>query len=293
MKHAFLITAYCEFEALYRQLTEYAAYFDCYVHIDKKSRAPEELLKKLKEIPNVRLIQKYKINWGGVQHVYAILTLLRMAESSGKNYGYYHIMSANSMLIKKPSDFCAFFEENRGKNFLELSKEENFGNAEVLRERSRYFYFQFLYNVRGRNAAFWKRFEVVSKRIQAKLHVNRKRVYPYKGYLYCSLSADFIAYLLSYCKKNPRYLRQLKYCWVCEEFFFQNLIMESEFAKTAVHDSLIYSIWDDPSRKRPATLDMRDYGEIRASQKMFARKIDAGGVSGELFDRLLADCFGQ
>ena len=122
MKHAFIITAYCDFEALCRQLTEYAAYFDCYVHIDKKSRVPAELMQKLKEIPNVRLIQKYKINWGGVQHVYAILSLLRMAEASGKNYGYYHIMSANSLLIQKPSDFCAFFEKNRGKNFVELSK---------------------------------------------------------------------------------------------------------------------------------------------------------------------------
>ena len=98
-------------------------------------------------------------------------------------------------------------------------------------------------------------------------------------------------YILKYCKENPRYMRDIKYCWVCEEFFVQNIIKESVFEKTIVNDSLIFNIWDDPTRKKPATLDMRDYNELLKTSKIFARKISAEPASRELFDVMLERCF--
>lgn len=44
MKHAFIVTAYHNFDMLQYFLTEYLKESDCYLHIDKKARVPSDFL---------------------------------------------------------------------------------------------------------------------------------------------------------------------------------------------------------------------------------------------------------
>ena len=279
-KNAILITAYNDFEQLMQFCDFYVKYFDVFIHVDRKIPLPDEFIDFAKK-RNIVLLSKYKINWGGIQHLFAVLDLLSIA--CKKNYDRYHIISENTFLIKHPDELTKIFE--KGKNYIGMVPVE--GNT-LLQDRFQYYWFQDLYNIRGKGSKVWHYVERLIYHIQKTFRVKRKLKYPYdyKGYLYCHPSHDFVMWVLQYVKEHPDYLKELRRCYIPEEFFFQNLIMISPFKETLVMDSMIYDVWDDAKRGFPAELNMGDWKELQASNKAFARKF--GSSSQELAKKVMS-----
>lgn len=176
----------------------------------------------------------------------------------------------------------AYFEENKNSNFMEYIEVKKVSGRKDLEEWFSYYRFPFLYNQRGRNRRLWENFEYYFVKLQKKLGIKRDVYFDYKGFAYCHLTHACASYVLQYVSRNKDYMKKIKYCHVGEEFFFQNIIMHSEFADTVVNDSLIYDDWE---RGRPAFLDERDYESMMRSGKLFARKFGAG--SAKLFGMIL------
>lgn len=267
-EHALCITAYNEFDWLIEQCRVYSDYFKIYIHIDKKATYSESQIRELKSIKDVTVISTYLINWGSYRHVLAFLDLLRLAKNDGIRF--YHLISANTILTKHPHTIFRFFSAHPDNNFIETKKDDGNSFNEFEFRYSAYF-FQHLYNRRGRFPEFTRRIESISASIQRKLKIRSRVRFDYKGYVYCHLNDDAVTYALDYANKNPGYLREIKYCCIGEEFFFQNILMHSEFADTVVNDPLIYHEWDKDGNA--VFLDHTYFDVLNRSDALFARKI--------------------
>ena len=234
------------------------------------------------------MIQKYKINWGSYKHILAIVELLKLAVND--NCEYFSVISANTVLVRHPKEVIDFFVENKDDIFMEIVSKDS------LSEKNRFwafdyrysaFFFQHLYNVRSANKVYRKfvniNTEQMIAKFQQKLHLRNNVSFAYKGYVYCHFPRIAAKYVLNYLEENKNYIRELKYCFVGEEFFFQNIFMRMEFSGKVNNTSLIYDVWSE-ERGYPANLNIEDLKEIEKDKFMFARKV--ASINREVFDEI-------
>lgn len=274
LKHAFLITAYNDFDILERCAKMYARLGDVYIHVDKKSGLSEDTRKKLAAIKNTEVVSEYKIYWGSYKHILAVISLAKRARAK-KNYDFYHILTGSTFLSVKDEEFSSFFESNADKNFIEIIPVDD-------RIKERYERFYFLHRYDGRSKKGKRRTQLLLK-LQKKLGIKSGRSFPYRGYFYCHLNGTFMDYLLKYLKNSRKYLKSLKTCFIPEEFFFQNIIMKSDFAESVINDHLIYNVWNG-LKGSPEELTQKDFEAIKGLKKPFCRKIGQNSLS--LIDEL-------
>lgn len=274
-KHAFLITAYNNFEQLKRNVEIYANLGDVFVHVDKKFSLPENIKDFFSSLGNVTVIFRYKIYWGSYKHILAVLDLMNKAVRKG-GYDFYHILAGNTFLSSSYEHFNDFFSEHKDENFMEIIPVD-----ERIKARYEYYYFLHLYD--GKNESGQKLTERML-RLQKKLHIkNTSRSFLYRGYFYCHINKNFAEYTLDYIKNNRKYLKSLKTCLIPEEFFFQNILMNSVYKDSLNNDHLIFDKWIETSGN-PEELTEKDFEAIVGSGKLFCRKI--GATSEKLTDKL-------
>lgn len=120
MKQAILITAYRDFRHLTDLVCGFDDRFDLFIHIDRKSRVDEEVMRRLQACRQVKEVrQVFTVNWGGRHHVDAILWLCRRALEASPSARYFHLISGADQLLKPLDDFVGFFEAHPGRNFME------------------------------------------------------------------------------------------------------------------------------------------------------------------------------
>ncbi len=278
MKNALIITSYKDFSQLKKMVDIYSKYFDCYIHIDKKSKNCDDFIQYANKKDNVFVVKKYKINWGSYKHISAFLYLLKIAVKTNK-YDFFHLISENTFMCKSYSEFEDYFENHLLNNFIEVEPVK----ADYIINRYKYYHFLHLYNL-GKVSG--RKIDSAIRKIQIKLNIFPDRSYKYKGYIYCHINRDFANYVLKYLKSNNSYLKQLKSCNVPEEFFFQNIIMNSPFKDTLINDPLIFDRWIGES-PNPEVLSEGDYDDIINSNAFFARKFSSS--SDALFNKLICN----
>lgn len=65
--------------------------------------------------------------------------------------------------------------------------------------------------------------------LQIKLNIRQNVQFDYKGYVYCHFPLDAAREVLFYINNNETYIKKLKRCYVGEEFFFQNIFMNTKW----------------------------------------------------------------
>jgi hypothetical protein len=290
MEHAILITAYKNSAHLLKIIKFFATSaprFTLFIHLDKKSGFSDADIRILQQKDNVKLVsQQYNVNWGGVNHLKAILLLLESAFKQS-NADYFHLITGHDFPIQSPEKFTAFFEENKGKDFLEYFRlpysNWQHGGLDRLMLYNLYDLFD------GR--AGWK--EALMNnflKIQKRLKIARK--FPphfpdlYGGSTYWSLCRKSVEYTLNYIDTHSDYLRRFNYTFCAEEIFFQTILMNSPLKGNAVNDNLRFIVWKKRNGNYPANLDETDYDAIKASNAFFARKFEYP-VSERLLEKLI------
>ena len=277
-KQAFIITAYNDFEWLKRTVEIYAKSVDCYIHVDKKTKIPGEVWQWAKQTPGVYLYSRYRINWGSYRHISAILYLLEEAAKIGEYY-YFHIVSSNSFITRSMNEVLAFFDRDKERLYMECVDLDQEDKDHVIEPWYIYYHFLHLYNKR---TSFGNNFDYYFCKVQKRLGIRRGLHYRYKGLVYCHLSLKAVEYVFAYLKKNPSYMRRLKTCNIGEEFFFQNILMYSEFKEKIYPSPLLYVKWDE--RGVANFLREEDYSTLMQEDYLFARKF--GQESYPLFERI-------
>lgn len=280
---AFIITAYKDKEQLLRLINLANKIGNVYVHIDKKSVELDATELRNMNIPNTYFISKYKIYWGSYNHVLAILELLKKAIANEDNH-YFHMISGQDIPIKSKNEFDQHFNITDEKIYMTLSTDEQYDNG--VRER---YYYYYPFNNGNPAGVIFRLFNRISVSLQKLLHIRRNNIAGiadiYKGMIWSSMPRSAAQYVTEYIKDNPDYLRTLKHIKLPEEFFFQTLIMNSDFRHNAVNGNLRYTDWEHGSGGSPAILDENSYDIMMSGEYFFARKIDSK-VSKALIERL-------
>lgn len=284
MKQAILITAFKNFN----QLAEIAEFFDedfsVYVHIDKKSKISSEELTKLNAIPNIALIsQKFKVNWGGRNHLRCILFLISEALKD-KDIQYFHLITGQDFPIKSKETFKEFFQKNKEKDFLEHFTMPaacwNHGGMDRIEHYNLYD----ALDAKKSLSAILKLLKI-QKRFGLKRSLSKKLPQLYGGSTYWSLSRPTINYINEYNQQQPALLSRLKHTFCAEEIYMQTVVMNSEFKDRAVSNNLRFILWEEKNGSNPGVLDDADFNAITQSDAFFARKFDRP-VSESLLHKL-------
>lgn len=273
MTQGILITAYKDESMLLRLIRHFSGpSFRVFVHIDKKSRELSlDRLKALKQ-PNLEVISKFKITWGSINHVKAVLELIRISLRYS-DIEYYHLISGSDMPLHSPSWFVSRFEKDRKSYFSN-------GTLPVLnREHTRVwrtkFWLPSVFDPRSiivkmiTKALFW---------LQVKLNVERKALGEIAmkdvrfGMIWSSFSRGGGGQFLEFAATHPRFMRALNFTMVPEEAFFVTALMGTSYQPDDNSTDLRYYEW---TREMPAVLDETDFNKVVDSRYIFARKMDS------------------
>lgn len=274
MKQAILVTAYKNLDHLQNTVDAFDSNFSFYIHIDKKTVCNEDVLKKLKTNPKVKLLSRqYQSNWAGLNHLKAILLLC--AESiKDSDTEYFHLITGHDYPIKSPAYFSDFLTKNKGTEFISTNPLpfKNWKGGGL--NRISYFW---LYDVL--NGKSWQRLIIKALVLLQKIFFV-KRSLPkgfstfYGGSTYCSLSADAVKHIVNYMTQHPLLIKRLKHTYCAEEILFHTLLMNSKFKEKVIKNNLRFMVWEKRNGNVPANLDERDLDNINKSDALFARKFE-------------------
>lgn len=275
---AYLITAYKDYGQLYELASYLSEQNKVFIHVDKSSKEiSEENVSELNQIGNCTAIRQFAISWGSFTHIEAIMELMRLALED-KTVTYMHLITAQDLPVKSLDELERRFE-NEQNIYLDYMEPDHLP-ATV---KVRYQYYNFFINKNVKNKWLWL-LQYITVLLQKLIFIKRKGIGKfqtiYKGLVYVSMPADAAIYVLEYCKDEPSYLKDLRWCQVPEEFFFQTLFMNSYFKDRVVKKELRYMNWEKGDGSSPAFLDESDYEAICKGDYMFARKFDPVSSQG-------------
>ncbi len=282
MRQAILITAYDDVPQLKRLLDYFDDDFELFVHFDKRSKA---CLDTLDTRPNVHVYRYYKVPWGSVNHLYAIIKLMKVSVEYS-DLEYFHLITGSDYPLLALNVFKTFCECHRHENYMEyfpLPRKSWDGDGGL--ERVNYYWLQPWLRPTGGSSLGNKltAFLVKMQRVSG-----LKRGFPffegklYGGGTYWSMSRNAIEYCLGFIKNNPAYLRHFKMTKIAEECCLPTLLANSDIE--LANNSLRYVDWRGCGGS-PKELTIDSYQSIKASDALFARKIKSG-VSDELIRQI-------
>lgn len=265
---AVVITAYREPEQVYKLAECLSKKFLVYIHFDKKMNAESIGEQHFERLLNVHVYSLFHVNWGGVNHLWAILYLCREALKN-KDVSYVHIISGEDYPCKRPEEIYAFFEEKEivGLHFTDISR-----NKLVHTQK----YYAFV-NIINYKKIYWKIFVRALWLLQKIFKVNRlkKLSFPlYLGLVWGDVPRGALEYCFDFVHKNPEFLVFLEYGSASEEVFFGSILMQSDYWKQrCVQNNFRYIKWEKRNGSYPAILEESDFAEIAVSDAFFVRKV--------------------
>lgn len=295
MRHAILITTHDNVEISKNLLSLYDdKNIDFYFLIDKKAKSyNEEVLKDICKKSNVYFVPKINIYWGSFSQIQAEYILLENAVK--KSYDYYHLISGCDIPLYTKNEFFDFFEQNKGKEFVEYSPKE-IAEKNKVQDRVKYYY-AFMESVREKSAikrkpkTFLREFFLKLQRL-LKIDRTKGKEFQY-GSNWFDITDDFAKYVL---KNKPWVIKHFKKTCCADELFLQTLLFNSPFysnnyyclnEKNRILQRNRYTDW---TRGQPYTFKKEDYNEIiNIKESLFIRKFNYKNdaeVVNKLFDWL-------
>lgn len=277
MRQAILITAYKDILHLKRIVDYFDSDFEVFIHIDKKCREDYGFLGKMS---HVHLFGRYKIAWGDVNHLKAILLLMREAYRHD-DLEYFHLITGSDYPAIPLADFKSFCESHKHDNFVEhFPLPHTDWGEEGGMDRIRYYWVQPSYRVKH------GRFIYKTIKLQRMLGNDRGfRFFDgnlYGGGTYWSVSREAVGCALNYMANHPDYLRRFRMTSIAEEICLHTLWCNSGIP--LINNYMRYIDWGLDSGN-PQVLTEKDYNNIINSGTLFARKMESG-ASDKLIELL-------
>lgn len=272
-KDAYLIIAHKQW-GLLKELLRSLDYVnnDIYVHIDKKSHADFESLKRAVTKSQLHIFQQYDVQWGAPSQVDVEMLLLQKAYRGG--YRYYHLLSGQDLPIKPVDEIYHFFDD-KNVEFLEFGAD----NHEMYRFRLGCFHY------RGTNKALRRLFNYRNQlnQLLGRDRLTKYNLKIYKGSNWASLTNEAVKYLV---ERRKVIRRATRYSLCADEVYKQTFLMDAGFSVNS-GDDIRYIDWEHHEGASPHTLRIEDYDVLASSKCLFARKFDVD-VDWEVVDKIVA-----
>lgn len=280
MKHAFLIIVHNNWWQLKKliHLIDDDSH-DIYIHIDKKSDSfiKEDFINVVNH-SNIYFFQEYKVYWGGVSLVEVELFLFEMAHK--KKYDYYHLISGADLPLKSNCEINAFFEKNKGKEFILYDNEKLLNDSEISRRTK---YYHFLQNYRRKYTQKWKNeiftfCERVLLILQIVLHINRVKDLDWTikyGSNWVSITNNLVEEIIN---QKEKIMKVFSFTNCADELYIQTVAYNCGFkdniyhSKDSISDNVRFIDWKRGKNGNPYTFRMDDYQSLKENKNLFARK---------------------
>ena len=292
MRHAYLIMAHNEFGILRRliQMIDDERN-DIYVHIDRKVRNFDfNAFAALPRKSRLFFTKRIRVHWGHSSLVKCEYILFKAAFH--ERCDYYHLLSGIDLPLKCQDEIHAFFEQNRGKEFVPFvgkTADALPPPGENILSRVRYYY----------PLQAWKRSPVrlardmesrtfpINMRLQHLLRIDRLKHQPlpiFKGSEWISVTDAFVRLLL----ENERWTKKLcRFSRCSDEIFAQTLLHGSALFANCAFTNMRSIDWQ---RGSPYTFREEDFDALIHSGCLWARKIteaDSGRLPDMLYEHVL------
>ena len=264
MKHAYLILAHNEIpllETLVNCLDD--SRNDIYIHWDAKSGDNPSI--KAARSNLFFLEERIDVRWAGFSMVKAEYLLFKAAYNNGP-YEYYHLLSGVDLPIKSQDSIHADCERMAGTEFIGFAHTPQ---SEIdFRVQHRFLFSEDF----GTKNLFKRGLRFISQKIQHITHNRRTDVPVKKGAQWCSLTNDFIEYLLAQ-EQSVRQVFDHTFC--PDEMFIQTVCFNSPFidrvkSLSSEYDSNMRFIkWVDGQL---LPIEESDIPNLKTSDRWFARK---------------------
>lgn len=220
IKHAICIIAHKNVEQinLLIHLLDHPQ-IDLFLHLDKKSRISYDDIKKPTH-SQITFVERHDVRWGDISQIETELELFKAVVSSGKDYAYAHLISAQDMPMKTADYILNYFNEvgNWSKEFI------TFWNNDSQLNRLKYYWF---FTKQMRHGLIYKIIRHGALAFQRIVKIDRLKSlslsYKY-GPNWASLTMKAVTYLV---QNYPKYAHNFKYT-VCADELYKQMILSNE-----------------------------------------------------------------
>lgn len=273
MKHAFMIeshTNWNQLKVLLSLLEDERSVI--YVHVDRKaSDFNSSFFDGAVTRGELHFVRRIPVTWGGSSQIDAEMILLSEAIKSDAEY--YHLISGFDLPLHGMDYFDAFFEEQRGKEFLHFTE---CGSTMKPRTLDRIDIYHPWQNKLGKHCRNVERMLYVTQSALGVHRLRGSRLVFGKGANWFSVTKDFAKYV---CEVWPNYRTMFSSSFCADEMFLHTILLNSPFAENLYdkyfdddYGAVMRLIeWSDGDLK---TLTMDDLPELERSPMLFARKFD-------------------
>jgi hypothetical protein len=258
MKIAFFIAAYKlerQFEWLFRALWNPHDIF--LIHLN--SACSDAYVSKIGRLtggrPNVHFLPQLQITWGGWSLVEMNLEAIRFFCRRSDDWSYFVNLSGQDYPVRPLDDLRTFLERCDGANFIEMKHIDT--QPFHIRRRLHWYCIEHQGQLR----------RLPIPNLRAMLTSVK-----WYGGLWCNLNREFCSWLIA-SGLTEGYCGALRHTKIPDEFFFQNMIMQSPFASTLDLDPRRYLEFELRA-SGPKTLTSKDLDRMLGSPAFFARKFD-------------------
>lgn len=273
MKHAYLILAHHQEGALRNLISMLDdERNDIYVHIDKKARFDGANM-HTEHSGLFVLHNRLDARWGDYSLVKAELLLFRTAYNNG-DYSYFHLLSGVDFPIKSQDYIHSYCSAHAGTEYIGFAQNVT---EDELKWRSQH-YFLFSRHFPSKNLL--PRFvRLLCLKLQDAVGYQRTRLSVKKGSQWCSVTKDFVEYLLS---KETEIGRCFSHTYCPDEMVMQTLCWNSSFKertcnlKDEFESCKRFIKWRDGEL---LPLSFSDIKDMFLSDCWFARKFDETNLS--------------
>jgi hypothetical protein len=249
------------------------------VHVDRRSdmRPFEAAFARLPVAP-IMTPRRTPVHWAGHGIVAATLILMRTALAQPRTFSHLVLISGADYPIRSNDELQEHFAGHPGESFMSwsagdhpapVSDEQRRGNAEWYWSGDLHRLTSWTISVRGR------RWQFPSERVpyQIPRRLPRGLRTPYQGSAWWNLTPEAADYCLRFLARRPDAAAYFRFVLMPDENIFQMILLAagSPLRDTIVNEDLRYMHWAGNS---PPTLTAADVPEMRASHKLFARKLD-------------------
>lgn len=288
-KHAYLILAHKNMGQL-RKLIELLDHprNDIYLHVDAKAADfnPDEWQNITRYSKLHILPERLNVNWGGVSIMRSELLLLKAAVKDGE-HDYYHLLSGMDLPIKSQDYIHEFFDDNKGKEFLNLwefksSTQSRFRYYTIFPEGEGKFRTRIINHIfKGLQMAFG-------------IKINREVDFHF-GSQWFSITHELAKYVV----ENEDWLEKVfRHTSTCDEIFLPTLVCNSPFRdklymtdkvknqKEVNLSNMRFIDWTrGESIRHPWTFRADDMKLLESVDQLWARKFDEN-VDSEIIDKI-------
>jgi len=252
-----------------------------FVHIDKNAATSMDI-EMFENKKNIELLPGVKTQWGSFGLVMATLNAMGEVSKRGSDFERTILLSGQDYPVKSNDYINHFLSSSAHSVFMDSFLLPNYdkwpsdgGNYRV----NKYFFgYSFFLRFGAKALNFFS-----SHIFQLQRKVKNK-IQHFYGSQWWIIDGYALNYILTYVKNNPGYTAFHKFTFAPDELFFQTILMNSKdekLLKTISNDNKRFMKWTDALSANPETLTSENFGEIKNSPALFARKFDSN-IDGDV-----------